>query len=124
MAKTSNDTRLLTSLGDLREIEEFLHVLLGDVSTRRLKRGADLLPFVKQLDLSVPAALQGLEITWDGGARIDDSDLGVRDPISVVRPGHPDALGFTIGCIRIGRHVKVCLECGWLYCKIVIKGTF
>jgi len=124
MATNSDDTRLLTSLGDLRELEEFLHTLLSDLAVRRPKRGEDVLPYASRLGLETPAALSGLELTWDGGSRIDDADLGDRDPISIVRPGNPSALGLTIGCIRIGRRVKVCLECGWLYCKIVIKGTF
>lgn len=25
-----------------------------------------------------------------------------------------NSLGFTVGCIHIGRRVKICLECGWL----------
>lgn len=124
MTTSTADTRLLTSLGDVREVEEFLHTLLVDLAGRRPKKGQDVMPHVKRLELTVPEALRGLDITWDGGARLDDDDLGDRDPISIVRPGNPNALGLTIGCIRIGRRVKVCLECGWFYCKIVIKGTF
>jgi hypothetical protein len=45
------------------------------------------------------------------------SALGDRDGMSIVHPGNPNALGITIGCIRIGRRVKVCQECGWLYCR-------
>ena len=82
------------------------------------------MPYVKSQKLKVPASLQGLEITWDGRARVTDDDLGDRAPISFVRPGNPDAVGLTIGCIRIGKRIKICLECGWFYCKIVIKGTF
>ena len=51
------------------------------------------------------------------------ADLAKGSVLVLVGPGHPDALGFTIGCIRIGRF-KICLECGWFYCRIVIKGTF
>ena len=129
MATSTDDTRLLTSLRDVREVEEFLHTLMLDLVAQRPKRGEDCLPHVERLNLNVPEALRGLDITWDGGttpgrAAFADADLGDRDPLSLVRPGDPSALGFTIGCIRIGRRVKVCLECGWLYCKIVIKGTF
>lgn len=105
-------------------MEEFLHTLLVDLAARRPKRGEDVRPHVKRLELTVPEDAEGLDITWDGGARLDDDDLGHRDGMSIVRPGDPNALGFTIGGIRIGRRVKVCLECGWLYCKIVIKGRF
>jgi hypothetical protein len=124
MAKTDNEARLAGSLGELRELETFLYALLPAVTQSRPKQGADLLPYIKSQKLKVPASLQGLEITWDGRARITDDDLGVLAPISFVRPGNPDAVGLTIGCIRIGRKIKICLECGWFYCKIVIKGTF
>lgn len=124
MSTTDTDARLLSSLGDVRALEQFLHTLLGDLARNHPKPGEDVLPRVKKLGLEVPDALKGLELTWDR-ARLDDSDLGDGDPISIVRPGNPNALGLTIGCIRIGPRVKVCLECGWVYCKIVIviKGT-
>lgn len=124
MKASTDESRLLTSLGDVREVEEFLHTLLVDLAAHRPKPGEDVTPHVERLNLTVPEALKGLEITWDSGARLDDDDLGDRDGMSIVRPGNPNALGLTIGCIRIGKRVKVCLECGWLYCKIVIKGRF
>jgi len=124
MAKIDNEARLAGTLGELRELEAFLYALLPAVTQSRPKQGADLLPLVKAQKLKVPAALQGVDITWDGRARVTDDDLGVLAPISFVRPGNPEAVGLTIGCIRIGRKIKVCLECGWFYCKIVIKGTF
>jgi len=124
MAKTDNDARLLTTLGELRELETFLFALLPAVTHSRPKQGADLLPYIKQNKLAVPASVRGVDITWDGRARVTDDDLGKMPPISIVRPGNPEAVGLTIGCIRIGKKIKVCLECGWFYCKIVIKGTF
>lgn len=116
--------RLAGALADVRELEDFLFALLPAATATRRKQGDDLLPFAKEQGLSVPAALEGMEITWDGTARLTDDDLRNAPPISLVRPGNPQALGLTIGCIRIGRRIKVCLECGWLYCRIVIKGTF
>lgn len=124
MAKNDDDARLIESLTDLRELEVFLFALLPAAIQARPKQGAALLPLAKERNLSVPASLDGLNITWDGGARLTDDDLADAPLISLVRPGNPDALGLTIGCIRIGRRIKVCLECGWFYCKIVIKGTF
>jgi len=43
--------------------------------------------------------------------------------MTLARPGVADAVGLTIGCIKINRF-RVCLECGWLYCRVVIKGRF
>ena len=46
-----------------------------------------------------------------------------RRDIVLLVDDSPEALGFTIGCVTI-HGVKICLECGWLYCRIVIKGRF
>jgi hypothetical protein len=124
MAMEGNTDRLAGALADVRELEEFLFALLPAATASRPKQGDDLVSFAKEQGLAVPAVLEGMEITWDGSARLADDDLGDAPAISLIRPGNPEALGFTIGCIRIGRRIKVCLECGWLYCKIVIKGTF
>lgn len=124
MAKNDDDARLIGSLTEVRELEQFLFALLPAAIEARPRQGADLLPLVKERKLSVPESLKGLDLTWDGGARLTDDDLGDAPLISLVRPGNPEALGLTIGCIRLGRRVKICLECGWFYCKIVIKGTF
>ena len=43
--------------------------------------------------------------------------------MTLARPGVADAVGLTIGCIKINRF-RVCLECGWFYCRVVIKGRF
>jgi hypothetical protein len=69
----------------------------------------------------VPASLEGLPITW--GGEDTNGAKGEQQTITLVRPGSPEALGFTIGCITI-HGVRICLECGWLYCRIVIKGRF
>lgn len=120
----ANDDQLLRSLRDVQELEHFLRELLLHVTRQPTKptHGADLTGYFKELKMSTPESLSGVEVTWD--ARPDLSDIDATSPpIVLVGPGRPDALGLTIGCIRIGR-VKVCLECGWFYCRIVIKGRF
>ena len=122
MAKNTNDTRLDLTLDDIFELEEFLFALLPAAAEQRPKHGADLLPYAKELDLSVPKSLQGVPITWERAARSAKDDVG-GPVVSIVRPGNPAALGLTIGCTRIGKW-KFCLECGWLYCKIVVTRRF
>ena len=108
-------------LHDVHELETFLHAVIGPLTKQKLKTGEDIRPHIEKLGVKVPASLEGLPMTWGG----DDANgtKGELQTITLVRPGSPEALGFTIGCITI-RGVKICLECGWLYCRIVIKGRF
>ena len=117
------DDRLINSLRDVQELETFLHRLLGGLTQQDIRHGEDVSAQAKEMGIEVPELLSGMELTWDTKHEFE-RELGDQEPLVLVRPGHPDALGFTIGCIRISRRIKVCLECGWLYCKIVIKGTF
>jgi hypothetical protein len=119
------EERLLDSLRDVRELETFLHDLLGNLTLRGIEtaRGEDLMRYVKVLGLSVPEAIRDMAVTWDTHHGLAEAGPGKESSLVLVKPGHPDALGLTIGCVRVGRF-KICLECGWLYCRIVIKGTF
>jgi hypothetical protein len=108
-------------LHDVVELETFLHSVIGPLAKQKLKTGEDIRPHIEKMGLKVPASLEGLPITWSG--EDIDGAKGEQQTITLVRPGSPEALGFTIGCISI-RGVKICLECGWLYCRIVIKGRF
>lgn len=108
-------------LHDFHELETFLHSVIGPLSKQKLKAGEDIRPHIEKMKVKVPALLENLPMTWGGedanGAKED------RQTITLVRPGSAEALGFTIGCITI-RGIHICLECGWLYCRIVIKGRF
>ncbi len=107
-------------LHDVHEIETFLHSVIAPLAKQKLKTGEDIRPHIEKMELKVPPSLEGLPITWGGE---ESSGAKGEQTIILVRPGSPEALGFTIGCITI-RGVKFCLECGWLYCRIVIKGRF
>jgi len=108
-------------LHDVHQLETFLHSVIGPLAKQKLKTGEDIRPHIEKMGLKVPASLESLPITWGG----EDTNVaaGEQQTITLVRPGSPEALGFTIGCISI-KGVNICLECGWLYCRIVIKGRF
>jgi hypothetical protein len=108
-------------LHDVHELETFLHSVIGPLAKEKLKTGEDIRPHIERMKLKVPPSLKGLPITW-GGEDIS-GDKNDQQTITLVRPGSPEALGFTLGCITI-HGVRICLECGWLYCRIVIKGRF
>ena len=119
------DDKLLRSLKDARELETFVRDLIVDLARRQVRptQGEDITKYAKEAGIPIPEALRGVEMTWDSRHDFASADLAKGSVLVLVGPGHPDALGFTIGCIRIGRF-KICLECGWFYCRIVIKGTF
>jgi hypothetical protein len=119
----SSGERIANSLRDVRELENFFFQLLRALPERRLRQGDDVLAHAKELGLEIPDFLDGEEVTWDTQSKFEEEFGGPGDQLVLVRPGEPTALGLTIGCIR-WRRWKVCLECGWLYCRIVIKGTF
>ncbi len=109
-------------LKDVKELEDFFFELLGTLATKKLRHGEDVMPYAEKSKIRIPDTLRGAELTWDSKHEFE-AEFGDSNAIVLVRPGRPQALGFTIGCIRWGRF-KVCLECGWLYCRIVIKGNF
>jgi hypothetical protein len=117
----STELRLTNSLKDVLELGQFLHAFIGALTKRRLRAGEDVTHLVKELGLKLPVTLEGSPIHWVGREDGPDAEQGRKGQTLVLtRPGNADALGLTIGCITIhGR--RYCLECGWLYCRIVIK---
>lgn len=119
MAKNDQAASLLR---DLKALEDFFFELLGNLTTQKLRHGEDVMPYAEKAGIKIPDVLRGAELTWDSRSEFE-AEHGDADAIVLVRPGRMQSLGFTIGCIRWGRF-KVCLECGWLWCRIVIKGSF
>jgi hypothetical protein len=116
--------RLSESLKSTHQLESFFHDFISHVQRHHPKSGEDVTKYVREVHTAVPDVIKGVPITWAPAEEHDAArDEGAQQTLVFVRPGAADALGFTIGCVRVGR-VKVCLECGWLYCRIVIKGRW
>jgi len=115
----ASDDQLFESLGHVRELEVFVHDLIDVLRDRKLRSGENLLPHAEKAGVRVPEFLEGTAITWDPGPQFE-AEFGARDPLVLVRSGNVRVLGLTIGCIRIGRRVKVCLECGCLWCRVFL----
>lgn len=114
--------KLDRALEDAHALEAFLHALLPALDERKLRQGDDVLYYARRIKLKIPEALRGTDVTWE----TDHSDLPMRHrgpSLSFVRPGHADAVGLVIKCVRIGKW-RVCLECGWLWCRIVVTRRF
>jgi hypothetical protein len=108
-------------LDDAREVEDFLYALLSGLDEQKLSQGDDVLGYAKKRKLKIPRSLRGEKITWE----TDQSGAAHRhgETLVFVRPGHVDAVGLVIKCIRIGSW-RICLECGWFWCRIVISRRF
>lgn len=118
----TSDDRLANSLNDVLELEQFLHAFIGALTKRHLRPGEDVTHIVRELGLELPAALEeDGPIHWVGHEEEHDAqEDGKGRTLILARPGNANALGFTIGCITI-RGRRYCLECGWLYCRIVVR---
>lgn len=115
--------KLSSTLSNISQLENFFFALANELPKQKknFKKGQDITTHLKNNDIQIPEVLQDDSIEWLGVDTdyVDDENHG----ISIVRPGNPTALGLTIGCVKI-RRWRVCLECGWLYCRVVIKGSF
>ena len=113
-----------TCLNETHELETFLHAFLEKLDAGKLKVGDDVTQQVKALGLELPAVLKGATISWDGhGESRTHEAAGRTQTLVFVRPGDPEAVGLTIKCVRI-RKWTVCLECGWIWCRIVVTRRF
>lgn len=121
----TKEDKLDKLLVDMQELEDFLFALMPSLDEHKLKHGEDVLPYVKGLKLKIPEWLKGSAITWENDtadAPHTESKRNVESLV-LVRPGRADALGLTIKCVKI-KGWKFCLECGWLYCKVVVTKRF
>jgi hypothetical protein len=121
MAKADQLDDLLVNAS---ELETFLHTFLGKLDPKKLKANEDLTPYVKQSGLRLPPALKGASITWEGSG---ESHMAVpggdAQTLVFAHQGHPDAIGLVIKCVKVGKW-SVCLECGWIWCRIVVTRRF
>ena len=109
-------------LENTKELEDFLHALMPALEKDQLHQGDDVLSYAKKTKLKIPDFLKGEKVTWE----TDHSHSTLpkdAESIVLIRPGHPAIVGLVIGCVRIGRW-RICLECGWFWCRVVITRKF
>ena len=102
---------------------EFMHELHERLGDRELKPGEDLKERAAALDIRVPDFLGGKPLIYEmhdhKEERIEGRAIVLVRPSNVKNP----VSRRKIICGSWGR-VTVCLECGWIWCKIVIYGRF
>jgi len=92
------------------------------LAAKKLRHGDDVLPYVRELKLKIPASIRGMDITWEAD-HSHPAQKRASETLVLVRPGDANAVGLTIGCTRVGKW-KICLECGFLWCRIVVTRRF
>ena len=117
---TNNLDRLLANA---KELEDFIHALMPALDNDKLHQGDDVLSYAKKAKVKIPDFLKGEKVTWETETDHSHSFAKNGETIVLVRPGNPAIVGLVIGCIRIGRW-RICLECGWFWCRVVITRRF
>ena len=111
-------------LDNTRELEDFIHALMPTLDNDKLQQGDDVLSHAKKAKVKIPDFLKGEKVTWETETGHSHSPVAKNaETIVLVRPGNPAIVGLVIGCIRI-RGWRICLECGWFWCRIVITRRF
>jgi hypothetical protein len=119
----SEPDALFASLANVADLEDFLHELHERLGDRELKHGDDLTARASDLGVRVPEFLAGEPLVYqvhdhkeqgiEGRALVLVRPSGITDPVAERK----------IYCGRWKRYT-ICLECGWIWCKIVIYGRF
>ncbi len=110
-------------LKDVSELEKFCMALVDELpALNKLKPGENLRQHLEYRKIEVPDILGDDPIEWLG--TLGDADNETEgDVITLVRPGNPRVLQARIWCVKVGRW-RICLECGWFWCRIVIQRRF
>jgi hypothetical protein len=109
-------------LENTKELEDFLHALIPALDTDKLHQGADVLSYARNVKVKIPDFLKGEKVTWE----TEDSHSTLQknaESITLVRSGNPAIVGLKIACVRAGKW-RICLECSWLWCRIVLTRRF
>jgi hypothetical protein len=119
----SEPDTLFTSLANVADLEDFMHELHERLGDRELKQGADLTAQASHLGIRVPEFLAGEPLVYEvhnhkergmeGRALVLVRPSGITNPVVEIK----------VLCGRWRRYT-ICLECGWIWCRIVIYGRF
>lgn len=116
-------TDLLDSVADLQDIQKFMEALGKRVSDQRFKVGQDISRNLEGAGIKIPKALREAPLVFE--SHESHKPRGRRQLVLITPPPKGTAAAARIRLICIsttirGHDVWICLECGWLYCMIVI----
>jgi hypothetical protein len=107
------------TLKAMSQLEPLLKKLLPYAKQKKIKNGSDLTNFLKENRLKLPPLFDGDKVTYE---EYDPSFEQSKNKLVILTKPNSNVssvLGIRIGCVTI-RGRKVCLECGFWHCKIVI----
>ncbi len=116
---TVKESSPIKTLEQIREIEKFLHTLSDKIGNRKLKNGANLSAFLKKNKMTVPVIFDTDKAVYhEYNSQTENSK---RKIVIVTKPdkNYQEVMARKIFCIRT-RWGTACLECGWIWCRIVI----
>lgn len=119
----SESDALSMSLANVADLEDFMHELHERLGDRELKHGDDLTARASDLGVRIPGFLAGKPLVYEVH---DHKEHGIEGrALVLVRPsGETNPVAeLKIFCGRWNRYT-ICLECGWIWCRIVIYGRF
>lgn len=116
----------------MSEFQHFMFELSDHLGGTALELDEDLLQRASALKIPIPAFLQDISTPAEGSGETRQESRNL-EPLVLVSPGlgskSPGQLTSSLVqeikvlCGRIGRWT-VCLECGWIWCKITITTRF
>jgi hypothetical protein len=107
------------ALKSISQLEPLLKKILPLAKEKKIKSGGDLTNFIAENKIRIPAIFSGDRIYYEQYK--PEFEKSKNKLIILTKPNGniSNVLGIRIGCVTI-RGRRVCLECGWLHCKIVI----
>ncbi len=104
---------------NLQQLEDFLHKLSDKLGSTKLRTGSDLTSYLKSYKLEAPGFLGSGKIVYEGYH--DELGKSKRKLVIVTKPDkeYTEPMARKIFCVRT-RWGVACLECGWIWCRVVI----
>jgi hypothetical protein len=116
----------------MSEFQHFIFELSNHLGGTALELDEDLLQRALALKIPIPAFLQDVNTPAEGSSETSQESKNL-EPLVLVSPGLASkspgqstssvVQEIKVLCGRVGRWT-VCLECGWIWCKVTITRRF
>lgn len=109
----------------LNDLDAFMRKLGEKLHHEKLKDGEDITALIKAADIKIPGFLKDTPITYSDNNNHKHEGNNSKKIILAGKPEkdiHP--VEKRIFCVHFGKRIEVCLDCGWLYCMIIIIITY
>lgn len=119
----SGNTDLAGCLSATSELAQFMRDAETKLRGMKLSAGQELEPALEKAGVKIPNFLRGSGITHE--THSEEFAKAGPNNLVIVTAGDPTVVDIRVFCICSKRwRICVCLECGWIWCRIVIRGTF